>query len=262
MTRSWVEVGWSWPSARRQVSTRASASRCSLVRSSTGTGSPSGWSWWSRRKSSSLTRWRWVRTAWPHSGSSSPAIWVMPSRFFQARSRFLAFIRSHSLRPSSSECRLMNCCQPTPELEGRLTGASREQLRFVLIQGGPSRRVGFGSGMGHDLGVLVGDGPVLEGVLGLGQLTELGGGLGPPFGLPRPAVLFAVQPVGGVLGRVRRVGVSRSRQDPEQAGFAAGGPGPQPFGRGRVASSSSTRVRASGSLPQEGHGCVRIEHQY
>ena len=44
MTRSWLEVGCSWPSARRQVSTRASARRCSLLRSSTGTGSCSGWS--------------------------------------------------------------------------------------------------------------------------------------------------------------------------------------------------------------------------
>ncbi|HEY8057561.1 MAG TPA: hypothetical protein VID94_02365, partial [Acidimicrobiales bacterium] len=81
--------------------------------------------------------------------------------------------------------------ESTPEFEGGLAGSGGQQLSFVLIEGGPGRRVGLGSGVGHDFGVFVGDGPVLQGVLGLGQLAELGGGLGAPFGLPGPAVLFA-----------------------------------------------------------------------
>ena len=102
--------------------------------------------------------------------------------------------------------------------------------------------------------------PFSRGVLGLRQLTELGGGLGAAFGLAGPAVLFAVQPVGGVLGRVGRV-LFEVGQGPEQAGFAPGGPGPHPFGP----TESFVDLGAGelvGLLPEEGHGCVRIEHQY
>ena len=150
--------------------------------------------------------------------------------------------------------------ESTPELEGRLAGSGREQLRFVRIQGGPRRCVGLGSGVGDGFAVLVGDGAVLEGALGLRQLTELGGGLGAAFGLAGPAVLSAVQPVGGVLGRVGRV-LFEVGQGPEQAGFAPGGPGPHPFGQ----TESFVDLGAGelvGLLPEEGHGCVRIEHQY
>ena len=150
--------------------------------------------------------------------------------------------------------------QPLAELEGRLAGSGGEQLRFVLIQGGPSRRDGLGSGMRDGFGVFVGDGPVLEGVLGLGELTELGGGLGPPFGLPDPAVLLAVQPVSVVLGWIGRVGV-QVRRGSEPAGFAARGPGPQGFGQSEgpvdIGAGSSGRF-----LPEVGHGRVWIEHQY
>ena len=217
MTRSWVEVRWAWPSARRQVSTSASAIRCSLVRSSTGTGSSAGWSWWSRRNSSSLTRWSWVRTVRPHSGSSSPAIWVMPSRFFQARSRFLAFIRSHSLRPSSSACSLMNRSRRRLNSKAVSSAPAAEQVAFVLVEGGPGRCVGFGSGLGDGLGVLVGDGAVLEGALRLGQLHRVGGGLGPPFGLAR-----ARSSVCGPAGQ-RCPWPGRRRQRPGQRGLVGSG---------------------------------------
>ena len=201
-----------------------------------------------------------MRTVWPHSGSSSPAIWVMPSRFFQAAQPVLGLHPFPLGPPVVLGVLLDEPVEAPPELEGRLVRPGGEQVPFVLVESGPRGCVGLGSGVGHGFGVFVGDGPVLEGVLGLGELTELGGGLGPAFGLPRPTVLFAGEAVGGVFGRVRRIGVSL-REDAEEAGFAAGGPGPKRFAEaeGFVELGAG---QGFGVSPQEGHGCVRIEHQY
>ena len=230
MTRSWVEVGWSWPSARRQVSTSASAMRCSLLRSSTGTGSSLG-----------------VVLVVPAeqlvgptvqfggddgapfgvelAGDLGHAVPVLPGP-----QPVLGLHPFPLAAPVVLGVPLDELVQPLAELEGRLARPGGEQVRFVLVQGGPGRRVGLGSGVGDGFGVFVGDGPVLEGVLGLGQLTELGGGLGPAFGLAR-----ARSSVCGSTGQrcpwPGRTGRSRGRPGPGAAGFAPGGPGPHPFGQ-------------------------------
>ncbi|MET0884305.1 MAG: hypothetical protein ABWZ13_09155 [Acidimicrobiales bacterium] len=56
--------------------------------------------------------------------------------------------------------------EPLAELERALPG-TRRQLRFMGVQRGTRRRVGLAAGGGDGFGVFVGDGPVLQSVLGL-----------------------------------------------------------------------------------------------
>ena len=146
------------------------------------------------------------------------------------------------------------------EVPRRLLGAEGEQVGFVVVERGAGLGVGAGSGMRHGVGVAVGDGAVLEGVLGLGQVPQRLGGVGPGLGLGPAGLLLAGQPVGVVLGGIRRVGGDVGA-GAEPAGFAGGDPGAHRLGD----LDHGVDLGAGGLVgvpSQEIDRTTSIEHQY
>ena len=114
--------------------------------------------------------------------------------------------------------------------------------------------------MRHRVGVGVGDGPVLEGVLGLGQVAQLAGGVGTGLGLGAARALLAGLPVGVVLGRIRGIRILIG-EAADPAGLPGGGPGSDPLGEPEHLV-ELLAGRGGGVLVQEIDRTMSIEHQY